>query len=212
MKLVQIRINLQGDMAVREIIVKDYLPKFTKTFRVYLPLTHENILNRKYVEKGSIGKILSGSGLDIMAICKPEDYEGVLRMVKEERIKLLEGTLIPSLEHSLYSYQIELNKLKEANTVVDEKATVNAAPCDAAPCDAAPEEKVEVQAETPAVEEVPKKRGRRKKEAVIDTPEEKKPLADMTLAELKAECAKAGIVPETRNKEKIIQQLLAANI
>lgn len=206
MKLVQIRINLQGDMAVREIIVKDYLPKFTKTFRVYLPLTHENILNRKYVEKGNIGKILSGSGLDIMAICKPEDYEGVLRMVKEERIKLLEGTLIPSLERSLHSYQIELNKLKEANIVVDEKAT------NAAPCDAAPEEKVEAQVEEVPVEEVPKKRGRRKKEVVVADPEEKKPLEDMTLAELKAECAKVGIVPETRNKEKIIQQLVAANI
>lgn len=206
MKLVQIRINLQGDMAIREIIVKDYLPKFTKTFRVYLPLTHENILNRKYVEKGNIGKILSGSGLDIMAICKPEDYEGVLRMVKEERIKLLEGTLIPSLEHSLYNYQIELNKLKEANTIVDEKAI------SAAPCDAAPEEKVEAQVEAPAVEEAPKKRGRRKKEVVVADPEEKKPLEDMTLAELKAECAKVGIVPETRNKEKIIQQLVAANI
>ena len=212
MKLTQIRINLQGDIVVRDINVKDYLQRYTKTFRIYLPLTHENVLNRKYVEKGSVNQILGGTGLDIMAICEPEKFEGVLKMVKEERIKLLEGTLIPELEHSLYSYQVELNKLKESNK--KEEVT----PCDAAPCEdvAKPvEEQPKVEEapveEAPVEEPTPKKRGRRKKE-VTAAPEGKKSLEEMTLAELKAECAKAGIIPETRNKEKIIQQLMAANI
>ena len=182
MKLTQIKINLQGEIATRDIHVEEKsISKLAGTHRIVLPAIHDNILNRKYVEKKWINRKLEKAGYDILILCEPDRLGECMNLAKEERKKLLETVLIPQAKASLYAYEIELDKINKA-----EETPVEEAP--------APEEKP-----------VPKRRGRTEKKTV-EVPAEK-PLEEMTLAELKQECAKKGIVPASRNKEKIIAQL-----
>lgn len=228
MKLIQIKINLQGEIATRDIHVEEKsISKLAGTHRIVLPAIHDNILNRKYVEKKWINKKLEKTGYDISILCEPEKLEECMNLAKEERKKLLETVLIPQAKASLYAYEIELDKINKAE---EAPAPVEAVPEETpavAPVEVAPKKRgrKKVEAETPVekvetpVEEVPaeetpapveksvaKRRGRVEKKAVEEVPAPKQ-YEEMTLAELKQECAKLGIVPASRNKEKIIAQL-----
>ena len=228
MKLIQIKINLQGEIATRDIHVEEKsISKLAGTHRIVLPAIHDNILNRKYVEKKWINKKLEKTGYDISILCEPEKLEECMNLAKEERKKLLETVLIPQAKASLYAYEIELDKINKAE---ETPAPVEAVPEETpavAPVEVAPKKRgrKKVEAETPVekvetpVEEVPaeetpapvekpvaKRRGRVEKKAVEEVTAPKQ-YEEMTLAELKQECAKLGIVPASRNKEKIIAQL-----
>lgn len=221
MKLIQIKINLQGEIATRDIHVEEKsISKLAGTHRIVLPAIHDNILNRKYVEKKWINKKLEKTGYDISILCEPEKLEECMNLAKEERKKLLETVLIPQAKASLYAYEIELDKINKAE---EAPAPVEGVPEETpavAPVEVAPKKRgrKKVEAETP-VEEVPaeeapapvekpvaKRRGRVEKKAVEEVTAPKQ-YEEMTLAELKQECAKLGIVPASRNKEKIIAQL-----
>lgn len=220
MRLKQIRINISGQIIQQEIYVNDFDLKSAKTYRIQLPCTHENILNRVYVELGYLNKKLSKSTYELMSLCLPEKEEEVLKMLKEERKDLLERVLIPTTKASLYCYEQELEKLKaeENKTPAPEEKSAKEKP--------KKEDKPEVVKPTPESEPTPevvpeekpvaepkKSRGRRKKDDVpaAEIPT-KKPYNEMNLAELKAECAARGIVPASRNKEKIIAQLMENDI
>ncbi len=263
MKLIQIKINLQGEIATRDIHVEEKsISKLAGTHRIVLPAIHDNILNRKYVEKKWINKKLEKTGYDISILCEPEKLEECMNLAKEERKKLLETVLIPQAKASLYAYEIELdkiNKAEEAPAPVEEcmnlakeerkklletvlipqaKASlyayeieldkINKAEEAPAPVEAVPEEtpavapvevapkkrgRKKVEAETPVekvetpVEEVPteeapapvekpvvKRRGRVEKKAVEEVSAPKQ-YEEMTLAELKQECAKPEEAP-----------------
>lgn len=230
MKLTQIKINLQGEIATRDIHVEEKsISKLAGTHRIVLPAIHDNILNRKYVEKKWINKKLEKAGYDILILCEPDRLGECMNLAKEERKKLLETVLIPQAKASLYAYEIELDKInkaeetpvEEAPKPVEETPKEEVVPVDEAPVETAPKKRGRKKAEAlaptpvdetpkeevPAPEEkpAPKRRGRAEKK-VVEAPVEK-PLEEMTLAELKQECAKKGIVPASRNKEKIIAQL-----
>lgn len=228
MKLTQIKINLQGEIATRDIHVEEKsISKLAGTHRIVLPAIHDNILNRKYVEKKWINRKLEKAGYDILILCEPDRLGECMNLAKEERKKLLETVLIPQAKASLYAYEIELDKInkaeetpvEEAPKSVEEVPKEEVVPVEEVPVETAPKKrgrkKVEAEApveetpkeEVPVPEEkpVPKRRERTEKKAV-EVPVEK-PLEEMTLAELKQECAKKGIVPASRNKEKIIAQL-----
>lgn len=233
MKLIQIKINLQGEIATRDIHVEEKsISKLAGTHRIVLPAIHDNILNRKYVEKKWINRKLEKAGYDILILCEPDRLGECMNLAKEERKKLLETVLIPQAKANLYAYEIELDKINKAEEIPveetpkpveeapkEEVAPVEEAPVEEAPVETAPKKrcrkKAEAEApaeeapkeETPVPEEkpAPKRRGRVEKK-VVEAPAEK-PLEEMTLAELKQECAKKGIVPASRNKEKIIAQL-----
>lgn len=228
MKLTQIKINLQGEIAARDIHVEEKsISKLAGTHRIVLPAIHDNILNRKYVEKKWINRKLEKAGYDILILCEPDRLGECMNLAKEERKKLLETVLIPQAKASLYAYEIELDKInkseetpvEEAPKPAEEAPKEEVVPVEETPVETAPKKrgrkKVEAEApveeapkeETPAPEEkpVPKRRGRAEKK-VAEAPVEKS-LEEMTLAELKQECAKKGIVPASRNKEKIIAQL-----
>ena len=228
MKLTQIKINLQGEIAARDIHVEEKsISKLAGTHRIVLPAIHDNILNRKYVEKKWINKKLEKAGYDILILCEPDRLGECMNLAKEERKKLLETVLIPQAKASLYAYEIELDKInkvektpvEETPKPAEEAPKEEVTPVEEAPIETAPKKrgkkKVETEApveeapkeETPVPEEkpAPKRRGRTEKK-VVEAPAEKS-LEEMTLAELKQECAKKGIVPASRNKEKIIAQL-----
>lgn len=228
MKLTQIKINLQGEIATRDIHVEEKsISKLAGTHRIVLPAIHDNILNRKYVEKKWINRKLEKAGYDILILCEPDRLGECMNLAKEERKKLLETVLIPQAKASLYAYEIELDKINKADEIpvektpkpVEEAPKEEVAPVEETPVETAPKKrgrkKAEAEApaeetpkeETPVPEEkpAPKRRGRAEKK-VVEAPAEK-PLEEMTLAELKQECAKKGIVPASRNKEKIIAQL-----
>lgn len=223
MKLTQIKINLQGEIATRDIHVEEKsISKLSGTHRIVLPAIHDNILNRKYVEKKWINRKLEKAGYDILILCEPDRLGECMNLAKEERKKLLETVLIPQAKASLYAYEIELDKINKAEEIpveetpkpVEEAPKEEVVPVEEAPVETVPKKrgrkKAEAEASTeeaPVPEEkpAPKRRGRTEKK-VVETPAEK-PLEEMTLAELKQECAKKGIVPASRNKEKIIAQL-----
>ena len=228
MKLTQIKINLQGEIATRDIHVEENsISKLAGTHRIVLPAIHDNILNRKYVEKKWINRKLEKAGYDILILCEPDRLGECMNLAKEERKKLLETVLIPQAKASLYAYEIELDKINKAEEIpveetpkpAEEAPKEEVAPVEEAPVETAPKKRgrKKVEAETPAEEApkeetpvpeekpAPKRRGRAEKK-VVEAPAEK-PLEEMTLAELKQECAKKGIVPASRNKEKIIAQL-----
>ena len=178
MKLIQIKINLQGEIATRDIHVEEKsISKLAGTHRIVLPAIHDNILNRKYVEKKWINRKLEKAGYDILILCEPDRLGECMNLAKEERKKLLETVLIPQAKASLYAYEIELDKINKAE-----------------------------EAPAPVEKPVAKRRGRVEKKAVEEVTAPKQ-YEEMTLAELKQECAKLGIVPASRNKEKIIAQL-----
>lgn len=228
MKLTQIKINLQGEIATRDIHVEEKsISKLAGTHRIVLPAIHDNILNRKYVEKKWINRKLEKAGYDILILCEPDRLGECMNLAKEERKKLLETVLIPQAKASLYAYEIELDKInkaeetpvEEAPKSVEEVPKEEVVPVEEVPVETAPKKRgrKKVEAEAP-VEEAPKeeapvpeekpapKRRERTEKKVVEAPVEK-PLEEMTLAELKQECAKKGIVPASRNKEKIIAQL-----
>lgn len=236
MKLIQIKINLQGEIAIRDIHVEEKsISKLAGTHRIVLPAIHDNILNRKYVEKKWINRKLEKAGYDILILCEPDRLGECMNLAKEERKKLLETVLIPQAKASLYAYEIELDKINKAEEIpveetpkpVEEAPKEEVAPVEEAPVETAPKkrgrkkaeaeapvEKVETPVEEVPAEEAPapvekpvaKRRGRVEKKAVEEVPTPKQ-YEEMTLAELKQECAKLGIVPASRNKEKIIAQL-----
>lgn len=228
MKLTQIKINLQGEIATRDIHVEEKsISKLAGTHRIVLPAIHDNILNRKYVEKKWINRKLEKAGYDILILCEPDRLGECMNLAKEERKKLLETVLIPQAKASLYAYEIELDKInkaeetpvEEAPKSVEEVPKEEVVPVEEVPVETAPKKRgrKKVEAEAP-VEEAPKeeapvpeekpapKRRERTEKKAVEVPVEK-PLEEMTLAELKQECAKKGIVPASRNKEKIISQL-----
>ena len=103
-------------MAVRDIYVQDKsISKLAGTHRIKLPAVHDNIVNRKYVEKKDLNKNFASNGYDIVMLCEPEKLEECMNLAKEERKKLLETVLIPQAKASLYAYEIELEKIKANN-------------------------------------------------------------------------------------------------
>lgn len=240
MKLIQIKINLQGEMAVRDIYVQDKnISKLARTHRIKLPAIHDNIVNRRYIEKKYLNKNFATNGYDIVMLCEPDKLEECMNLAKEERKKLLETVLIPQAKASLCAYELELDKINKAEAPAPKEETNNDAIAEAPKVEAAPEPtpaapaktkrdkkprarnkakeeaKAPVEAVETKVEEqpkaeapAPKRRVRAEKKADVEVPAKK--YEEMTLAELKQECAKLGIVPASRNKEKIIAQLRGA--
>ena len=241
MKLIQIKINLQGEIATRDIYVQDKsISKLAGTHRIKLPAVHDNIINRKYVEKKDLNKNFASNGYDIVMLCEPEKLEECMNLAKEERKKLLETVLIPQTKASLYAYELELDKINKAEAPAPKEEANNDAIAETPKAEAAPEPtpaapaktkrdkkprarnkakeetKAPVEAAETKVEEqpkaeapAPKRRARAEKKVDAEVQTSKK-YEEMTLAELKQECAKLGIVPASRNKEKIIAQLRGA--
>ena len=247
MKLIQIKINLQGEVATRDIYVQDKsISKLAGTHRIKLPAVHDNIINRKYVEKKDLNKNFANNGYDIVMLCEPEKLEECMNLAKEERKKLLETVLIPQAKASLYAYELELDKINKAEVPASKEEISEDAITEAPKVEAAPEPtpvvpaktkrdkkprarkaKEEVKAPVEATDEIaetaeikaeeqpkaeapaPKRRARAEKKVDAEVPTPKM-YEEMTLAELKQECAKLGIVPASRNKEKIIAQLRGA--